>query len=219
MYDYIDVKLEELKVYINENLCWILRSILTRKISHAQKQLHKAYSLIEEGKILCGRFHQTIAKVYLILTDISTKVFNRLNLISDEDTEYILNSIHDIRNDVVILMGLTIGTEQAYNIALIEVDLLNLNDFIQEEICWWNRWGLISYIKSATRMLEMAIFSIYVDRDIDTLLTCAQYKLNKAKCKVYRLLNKGRISPELADILVFKITQAQESIEAIKNSL
>ena len=116
-------------------------------------------------------------------------------------------------------MGASTGMEQGYNIASIEIDLLNLTDFIEDEIDWRNRWCLNYLLGSAARMLEIAIFKISMNLDFNCTLTCAQLKLDRAICKVNRLLERGKITEELADILLDKINQSYIDIEVVKNSI
>ena len=217
MYEYVDWQLEELQKYITENLCWIFRWILNRKLLHAQEHLEEAYCLSESGKITSGLFHDIVAKIILRITEFRTEIFNKINFINNEDAEYIINSIHTIRNNIVILMGASVGTEQAYNIALIEVKLLNLNDFIEEELNWWISRCVRNHISSAARYLECAIFKLSINADIDCALTKAQWKLEMAECKIKCLLKRGKISQDLADNLLQKIEDVQTDIEKVKN--
>ena len=219
IYLYVDWQIEVLKNYTDTNLCWLLSKILNHKLCIAQKHLEKAYILSEQGKVTCALFHDTVAKIMIQITEFRTEIFNKMNFINDEDAAYIISSLHTIRNNIVLLLGTTSGTEQGIPLALIEIDLLNLNDFIEEEINCWNRKCLTCYIDSATKSLEIAIFKASMDRDLECALSCAQWKLELAKNKVNCLLNKGRISQELADTILLEIEQAQNDIEAVKNSL
>ena len=216
---YVDWQIEDLKEYINNSLTSCLSKILNCKLSFVQKHLQEAYSKIEAGAIICGLVHDDLAKLLISITEFKTEIFYKFGLISDEDAGYIINYTHVIRDNIVILMGSSVSIEQGYNVAVIEVDLLNLNDFIEAEMSWWNGRCLTRYIKSATIILEVAIFKISMDLDIEHTLTGAQCKLNRARYKINRLLNRGKISQELADILLLKIDHAIENIETIKNSL
>jgi len=219
MYEYVDWQLEELKNYIDENLYPCAARFLNRKLTIAQDHLNEAFSYIENGNITCGLFHDAIAKVMVQITEFKVELLNRFDRIDDEQAEYIIDSIHTIRNNIVLLMGASTGTEQGYNIASIEIDLLNLMDFIEDEIDWRDRWCLNYLFRSATRMLEIAIFKISMNLDINCTLTCVQWKLERAVCKVNRLLDRGKITQELADIILDKINQAYIDIEVVKTSI
>ena len=217
MYLYVDWQIEVLKNYTDTHLCWVLGKFLNHKLCIAQKHLEKAYNLAEQGKITCGLFHDAVAKIMVEITEFRTEIFDKINFITDEDATYIIDSLHTIRNNIVLLLGTTSGTEHGLSLAFIEINLLNLNDFIEDEIDWWSRKCLTCSIDSATKSLEIAIFKASMDRDLECMLCCAQWKLELAKKKVNWLLNKGKISEELAESIIFELEQAQSDIEAIKN--
>ncbi len=219
IYLYVDWQIEVLKNYTDTHLCWLLDKLLNHKLFIAQKHLEIAYLLAERGKITCGLFHDTIAKIMVEITEFRTEIFNKINFINDEDAAYIISSLHTIRNNIVLLLGTTSGTEHGIPLALIEINLLNLNDFIEEEINCWNRKCLTCYIECATKSLEIAIFKALTDRGLECALSCAQWKLELAKKKVNCLLNKGKISQELAESILLEIEQAQNDIGVVKNSL
>ncbi|MFX1442039.1 MAG: hypothetical protein ACFFHV_01385, partial [Promethearchaeota archaeon] len=217
MYLYVDWQIEVLKNYTDTHLCWLLDKLLSHKLWIAQKHLETAFYLAEKGKITCGLFHDAIAKIMIEITEFRTEIFNKIKFISDEDAIYIISSLHTIRNNIILLIGVTSGTEQGIPLALIEINLLNLNDFIEDELDWWNRKCLTCCIDGAAKALEIAIFTASMDRDFDCMLCCAQWKLELAKDKVNCLLHIGKISQELADTILSEIEQAQNDIEAIKN--
>jgi hypothetical protein len=124
--------------------------------------------------------------------------------------------MREIRNNVVILMGVSTDPEVGYDTALIEIELLNLYDFVEQNVSSWYRSSLNNYIKGAAKELETALFKISMDINPNCSFTCAQWKLDKAICKVNWLLDKGKISQELADILFEKIDQIILAIEDLK---
>lgn len=219
MYDYVDWELEELKNYVDDNLFFILSWSIRYKLWLAQECLEDAYDLIEEEYITCGLFHDAMAQVLVEITEFETGFWNMIWLISDDDAEYIVSSLHIIRNNIVILMGASVGTEQGYDIGLIEVDLIDLTDFIEEEISAGDRACLEGLIALAVAELEVAIFEISLDIDTECTLTATQYTLDLAKCEVNNLLNSGKISGDLANVLLVEIIQAQAGIELVKNSI
>ncbi|MFX0035907.1 MAG: hypothetical protein ACFE9I_09750 [Candidatus Hermodarchaeota archaeon] len=218
-YNYVYWQLEELKIYIENNLCSFLAQILNRKLCLAQEQLQKAFNYVENGKITCGLFHDAIAKIMIQIAEFKVEIFGKLDLIDDENVEYIIDSIHSIRDNIVILMGVSTGLEQAYEIANIEIDLLNLVDFIEEKISYCNRWCLNNLLRAAIHKLEKAVFKISMNQDIECILTSAQKQLDQAIWNVDCLLNRGKISQELADVLIYRINQIYTDIELIKITL
>ncbi len=219
MYLYVDWQIEVLKNYTDTHLCWLLDKLLSHKLWIAQKHLEKAYLLAERGRITCGLFHDTVAKIMIEITEFRTEIFNKIKFINDEDATHIIDSLHTIRNNIVLLLGTTSGTEQGIPLALIEINLLNLNDFIEENINCWNRKCLSCYIDHAAKSLEIAIFKASMDHGLKCALSCAQWKLELAKNKVNWLLNKGKISQDLADTILYEIQRAQNDIEALKEPL
>ena len=219
MYDFVDWQLEVLKEYVDDNLFFIIDWSIRIKLSLAQDLLEDAYYLIEEEYITCGLFHDAMAQVLIEITEFETGFWNLIWLISDEDAEYIISSLHVIRDNIVILMGASVGTEQGYDIALIEVNLLDLNDFIEEEISAGERACLEGLISTTAAELEVAIFEISLGMNLECILTSAQCTLDLAKTEVDCLLNSGKISEDLANILILNINQAQNDIENIKSTL
>ncbi|MHA1292076.1 MAG: hypothetical protein ACTSQJ_05345 [Promethearchaeota archaeon] len=222
-YNYVDQQLKDLKNYVDDNLCLILSWNLREKLWLAQEYLRDAYELVEDGNITCGLFHDLIAQVLIEIVEFETELYNNLLLISDEDAEYIISALHVIRNNIVLLMGNSVdydkGTDYGYYIALIEGNLFDLIDFIEEEINPEDRECLEDLITSAAALLEIAIFEISLDFEIECTLTLAQYTLDQAKDEVNYLFDSGKISQDLADILLQKIIQAQVDIEIVKNSI
>ncbi|MFX1443013.1 MAG: hypothetical protein ACFFHV_06325 [Promethearchaeota archaeon] len=212
---YLDWQLEELKDYITSKV-WIFGWILNYKLSQVQNMLQEAHNLVESGEVTCSLYRDLIAQIHLKITEFWAEILNWFHLLSDEELEYISDSINDISNHIVLFMGASVGTEQAFNIALIEVDLLNLLDFLEEEMSFCKQWLISSYVGSAAVKLEVAIFMLSLGFDVECILTCAQSELEKAECVINLLLDKGKISQELADTLLFEIDQAQEDIEVVK---
>ena len=217
MYEYIYWQLQVLKEYIEDNVYSCFSRSWSKKISCAQWQLDKAFEYVENGYITCALFHDAVAKVLVQIVEFRAEIFENHHCIDHNIIECIINSTRIIRNNLVLLMGYTTGADIGLQIALTEIDLLNLNDFIREEInlCCRFRWCLNNLIRSATYMLETALIKISMDYNIECTLTLALYKLKKAECKVHWLLWKGWITQELADTTLFKLNQAQEDIEAI----
>jgi len=160
-----------------------------------------------------------MAKAMLHITEFKVELLNKYDRIDEGHADYIENSLHEIRNNIVILMGTSTGSEQGIMVAYIEVDLLNLRDFIEEEIEWEDGLCLYLFLKSATCMLEATIFKISMNIDIECILSCILWKLDIAECLTRCLLEKGKITQEVADILLDRIIQAQIDVELVQNSL
>jgi len=217
-YEYIIWQLEELKNYIDENSCPHVVRSLNRKLTQAQDHLYEAFNYFEDGSITCALFHDYLAKLFIRFAEHRTEIFNRKGLIEDYHAEYIIDSLHEIRNNIVLLMGASTGEEQAYEIALIEVELLNLKDFIEDEIpCCVGRC-LSAKISCSAKLLELALFKISKGYSIDCILEYTQCKLEHAITKINFLLEKCKIPEDVANYLIEKISSIIEDIEAIKNN-
>ncbi|MFX0024482.1 MAG: hypothetical protein ACFE9S_19355, partial [Candidatus Hermodarchaeota archaeon] len=134
MYEYVDWQLTELKIYLENALDFRWKRCLIHKLTKAQENLGEAFDLIQTNNIIQGLCYNFIAKIFLRITEIKTELLNRKNWIPDETADHIITALHSIRNNIVILMGASTGSELAYEIAYLEVDLLNLNDYIEEEL-------------------------------------------------------------------------------------
>ncbi|MBY9012203.1 MAG: hypothetical protein KGD70_07505 [Candidatus Lokiarchaeota archaeon] len=219
MHEYIIWQIEQLKNYNTENLYNCTALYLNRKLTRAQDHLYEALSYYVNGNITCDLYHDAMAKVMIQITEFKVELLNKYDRIKDEHAEYIVNTLHEIRNNIVILMGVSSGSEQGVKLAQIEVDLLNLRDLIENEIDWGEGLCLYIFLRSATCMLEGAIFKISMNIDIECMLSYIMWKLDIAACLTKCLLERGTITQELADFLLDRITQAQAELELVQNSL
>lgn len=215
MYEYVIWQLEELKNYIDENVCDRLSQSLNRKLTQAQDHLYEGFNYVANDEITCGLFHNYIAKIYVQIAEHKTKIFNRIGRINDTHAEYIMDSLHDIRNNVVILKGASVGTEQAYNIALIEIQLLDLQDFIEEEIQCCVGICLSYMISHSAGLLELALFKISMGYNIEWILEYTQCKLERTISKINSFLERGRISEDVANYLIERLSKIIEDIAII----
>lgn len=217
MYEYVFWQLEELKSYIEDNLCHRWKKCLIYKLTQAQGRLTKAFDQIADGNITRGLCHNYIAKIFVRFAEIKTELLARRNKISDEITDYIILNLHEIRNNIVLLMGASTGSELAHELGFLEVELLNLHDFIEQELpCCVGKY-LSRKIWCASKMLEITIFRISEGEDIDCLLRCAQCMLEKTMNKIDCFLERGKISEAQASYLIGKILEIMGKIESLPN--
>ncbi|MFX1593029.1 MAG: PKD domain-containing protein, partial [Promethearchaeota archaeon] len=211
MYQYVDWQLEELKNYIDSNLVSWFRHLIIRKLSQAQNYLNKALDYLENGEISRGVLYDSKAKSCVTYAE---NIVEKLS-----NVEEIINRLRVIRNNIVILKGTSSQVEKGYDVALIEIELLNLYDVIKQEINWKDGLYLNMLIRLAAENLELAIYKISLGINPENSLRSAQLKLELAINEINRLLNKGKISQELADTLLGKINQIYLTIEEVKNSI
>lgn len=216
MYEYVDWQVEELKDFIEENLCSKVSGKIVKKLSQAQEMLIEAFDLIENGNITSGVRKVYLAKIYINIAEHKTSLYNKINRINYDNALYIIQFLHDIRNNIVYLKGASTGVKQGVDISYIEVELLNLVDLIEPNIKFRS---LTNNIRVAAEILEIAIIRISLNKNPKGLLCYVQGKLEYAICKVDHLLRKERISQELADYIINKLSQQIEAIETVKDSL
>ena len=212
MYEYVQWQLNETIASINNELNPLIAQLVNTKLAQAQLHLTEALSYIESGRIACGLNQDSKAKNLVQISVNTLKLF----LIMGQARECIIDSLYGIRNNIVLLIGASTGKEAGSEVALIEIDLLNLIDFIEEKRGWLQQWDLTNLIESAARTLETTFIMISRGQDIDYVLTAVQWKLNLVQYKIQQLVETGKITPELADILLQSIQQITEKIELLK---
>ncbi|MFX1574908.1 MAG: hypothetical protein ACFFB0_19395, partial [Promethearchaeota archaeon] len=217
-YEYVIWQLEELKNYIGENLSPCLNYSLNKKLTAAQDFLYEAFNYIENGKITGGLFYDCLAILFIGFAEHKTKIFNKIGWIDDNDAEYIIDTSHEIRNNIVLLKGMSIGLELSYNIALIEVELLNLKDFINDVIQCCSGKYLSNMISFSAGLLELALFKISMGHNIEYILEFTHWKLEKIISKINFFLEKGKISEDIANYLIERISNLIENIEQIESN-
>jgi hypothetical protein len=108
IYEYIDLKFEELEAYIDENLCFFVKWIVGFTVKAADYCIDKAYVYYESGHICKGTMYSYLSQALLHFTDIELKIFSYFNLISDEDKEYINTATEELRECITILRDIYI---------------------------------------------------------------------------------------------------------------
>lgn len=223
MYNYVDWQLEQLISYITDNIdCCKARGLIW-KLTRAREYLSEAFDLMEQGDIICGLYHDKMAKLMVYLTEIKLEYRYHHNhhyrccQITSEESKFIVASLHEIRNNIVILMGASTGNEQAYEIAYLEVELFNLHNYIEGEMSRCSSKCLSMKIWCASHCLEIAILKISKGEDVDYLLKCVKWKLEHLNCKIDQMVKKGGISEESAQYLKSEINHIIESIDLLRN--
>jgi hypothetical protein len=217
-YDYVIWQLEELKNYVDENLEGILSWAVRFLLWMSQDALRDAYNAFLADRGVSGLVKDKFAQALTHISEFLIDMFNYWDLISDEHFEYIIPNLHLIRNNIIWLMGESVGVEQSKNIASIEIELFNLIDFIDDNINETDSFVLKLSIIGAIAHLEGALFKIVLDLNTECMLTGTQVALDHALTEVDNLLNSGKITQELADSLKSEILQIQVEIEMVKNS-
>ncbi|MFX0140716.1 MAG: hypothetical protein ACFFDN_44165, partial [Candidatus Hodarchaeota archaeon] len=219
-FNYVKQQIENLKQYIKENIHSCFTFLFIKKLNLALKNLGDAYTHVIQGDILDCLCHliKAIWYIKMIKSIIICSYYRHYFFV--ENLEFIITSLNDIRNDIVLLKGISVdyirNLEFSHQIASVEVEVLKLKDIFTEKIKCCDAKYLKRLTLWTSILLERAIFLIAQDYNYNKVLTCAQNLLNKAKNKVHSLLIEGKISQTTADLLTDKITQIQNKIEIVK---
>lgn len=189
---------------------------MNRKLSWAQCHLRKANELYNEDSICHSLYHDHFSKALIQITEFKTDFLNKIGLINDSEYDSLISQIRDIRNNIIVIMGVSVGTNQAVKIAYTAIDILELKDDIDNEIgSYCAKYRLISKLYSAERKLEYCIFKLSCGYNIDKKLAYVQKILDKTVKKVECLLKHEIISQELAESIIERIIKINSSIEGI----
>ncbi|MFW9873118.1 MAG: hypothetical protein ACFFG0_08465 [Candidatus Thorarchaeota archaeon] len=206
-------KIEELKNFIDTNIESHYKYYLICKLSYAQNKLYDALTYFEEGEITCSLFYYFKAKFYISIVEFNLK---RIDCIPEEDSYFIVNELHIIRNCIVNLMGSSLGDEFGSGIANIEISLLNLADYCQYSIEGWFRKYLSEKIRFATFKLDWALILVSMGVNPTYFLDRTQSQLLQVISYVDYLLSRGRISQNEAEYIRDILLQSVEDVEILK---
>lgn len=213
-YQYVIQLIEELKIYIDDEFRCI-DWCLIHKLSLAQEHLSLALDYLEAGSMPLVMIHDEIAQIYVLLTEIITEFFDWISIISDEQAEFIITSLHEIRDNIVLLKGQSLGTQESYKIAEIIIDLYHVNDYIEDDLCCCHLNNIRCSIHSVIVKLDFALFVIAIEHDPDYILTEVKWDLDNIIYDIYSKVVDGRISLELAETLVSMIDEAYAKIHSL----
>jgi hypothetical protein len=212
MYQYVICKIEELKNYITSNIESYFKNCLNHKLSLVQDNLKDALYSFEEGEVMNGLVHDLKALFFLWITE---RKIERRNELPHDKVKFIIDELHTIRNSIYILIGASLGSELVNNIVYIEIDLLNLIDYIKDNTDGCSIRCLRNRIRSSCLKLNLAIIFLLMEKNPDQILDRAQFQLQRAICKVNILLKKGVISQEIGNNIKSIVLQSIEGIETI----
>ncbi|MFX0104912.1 MAG: hypothetical protein ACFE75_05435, partial [Candidatus Hodarchaeota archaeon] len=218
----VDTLIENLIIYVDANLYSILADNIRFKLRLAQEDLRDAYDLVEIGNLKCCLFNELIVQAIIEFVEFETEIYNNIDLIVDEIRDEIITSLHEIRNFVVLLIGTSVdyvlglkGISSGYNIALIEVELLNLADFV-EELEDLDTKYLEKLIRLSALHLELAIIKLSRGINPDSTLSNAQKFIERAKEEVNNLLENYEITEDIVTKLLETLDYCYFKIEEIK---
>ncbi|MHA1913974.1 MAG: hypothetical protein ACW97V_06390 [Promethearchaeota archaeon] len=202
----IDNLLEKLIVYVDNNLYSILADSIRFKLRLAQGDLWDAYVLVEAGNIKSCVFNEFIVQAIIEFVEFETNIYNKVDLIAEPINNEIIGSLHEIRNFLVLLMGASVDyatdINYGYDIATIEVDLLNLADFVEVELGNSGSRYLEKLIRLSALHLELAIIKLSRGINPDSTLSSAQRFIDRAMEEAHELLENNESTEATICILL-----------------
>jgi len=216
MYNYIVWLLDEMNNYIYDNSISALYGVVTQKIVKIQDILLEAYQLIEDGYLHTGLVRNKIAEAKLEIADTKTELMINKQSMSQEHFDNLKDIIQNIRNKILEIMGLSMGTPFSHAISLAEVEIYKVKDFVEYNIEPQDSENLANALTLAAEKLEDALFDISLDKDTESSITSAQHALDRARAELEALVDKGKILPALGDTLLSKILIIHMKIEDLK---
>ena len=179
----------------------------------------EAYLLVEAGDLDYVVFNEIIVQAIIEFVEFETEFYSKFNLISSVVRDVMISLLHQIRNFVIILMGNSVdyvkGINCGYDIASIEVELLNLGDFIEEQLGDDTSKHLEHLVQLSAMQLELAIIKLSRDIDPDSALSLAQRFIDFARNEVLKLIEKSKISVDIAQIILDILNYCYSKIEEI----
>ena len=216
----VDLLFADLIDYVDENLCLIIADNIKFKLCLAREDLMDAYWLVKAGDLKYGLFNEIIIQAIIKFVEFMTEFYNKFDLITEEIRNEMILSLHQIRNFVILLIGTSVdyvkGINCGFDIASIEVELLNLADFVQEELGDCDTKHLERLIKLSALQLELAIIKLSRGINPDSTLSLAQRFIGRAMEVVNNLVEENKTSEDTAIyILLEKLNCCYINIEEI----
>ena len=220
MYNYVIYLAGEVNNYIYDNSIVALFGVFTQKIIKIQNLLLDAYQLVQDGYLHTGLVRNKMAEIKLEIADTKMELMINKQSMSILHFEHLKDCIQNVRNKIVELMGLSVGTELGHKLSLQEVKLYNLRDVVEEKIIIeQDRENLVNIISLASSKLENAIFDISLDKNTEASIVQAINAVSHATAEVLSLANKGKITEELKFELLTYIISIQAQLIIIMNTL
>ncbi|MFX0040851.1 MAG: hypothetical protein ACFFCY_13720 [Promethearchaeota archaeon] len=212
LYQFVIYKIEKLKSYIESNIESKFKKCLIYKLSLTQESLEDARCYFEKGEITNGLVHILKAEFYLWITE---KKIEKRNRFPNYEVKFLIDELRNIRNYIYFLIGASLENELVNDIVLIKINLLNLTDYIKDNVDGRSIWCLQNLIRSSCLKLDCVIIFLSLEKNPYHILNCLQFKLQRAICKVNILLKKGVISQEIGNNIKDILLQSIEDIETL----
>jgi len=213
-YGFVIWQIENLKDYINDQFHCIDKCF-EYKLSEAQNHLDLALQYVLLGYAPLAIIEDEIAQCYILLAEILTDFFDWVTIISDEQAEFIIQSLHEIRENIIILKGLSLGSDFTYNLAFEIIGLYHINDFIEDNMHYCSMCSIRCAINSIIEKLDFIFFVVAIGHDPSYILTEVKWDLDQIIHDIYSFVVCGMITLEEAETLVNMIDTIYWSLDAL----
>ncbi|MDX1798342.1 MAG: hypothetical protein R3255_06810 [Candidatus Lokiarchaeia archaeon] len=214
-YQSIICKIESLKIYIESNVELNFKYYMIHKLSLAQESLEDGFYYFEKGEFKKGLVYMLKAGFFLWITE---RYVKNINGLADDEAKFIIDELLDIRNSIYILIVASLDSDLVYEVASIKINLLNLLDYIRDNMDGCSIRCLQNLIRSSCLKLNYVIIFLLMEKNPYHILDCLQFKLQRAICKVNILLEHGVISQEIGNNINNILDQSIEDIETLMAS-
>jgi hypothetical protein len=215
----VDTLLKDLIDYVDENLYLIIADNIRFKLCLAREYLMDAYILVNKEALNHGLFNELVIQGIIEFVEFETDFYSKFDLITEEIRNEIILYLHQIRNFVILLIGSSVdyakGINCGFDIASIEVELLNLADIIKEELGDYSTQYLEKLVKLSALQLELAVIKLSRGIDPDSSLSVAQKFIDRAMEEVNNLVESIKIYEGIASYLLERLNNCYINIEEI----
>ncbi len=133
MFSYVSYEIADLEDEVDERVSILFDWLILGQLNRAESILVDALTAYEDDLVSKSVVLDKLAKLNIELSDIITIILDWIGFISEVDGDFISNYLHKIRDHITLIMGATIGTNEAIEIAQIETEIEQLADKIFDD--------------------------------------------------------------------------------------
>ncbi len=217
MMSYILLEINELKLFIDDNVSCPYDFILESQLIRAEVNVESALESFILADVPKSVVLNKLAKANLDMTDFFIYIFNNFNAIPEDITYYIINELHKIRDHITITMGAIIGTECALDTANIIIQIDRLADKIFNDQEFMVSISIDIHLWIASNYLDNALVTMSLDDTTETLILESLSKVNLefADLMAYLWDNVGCISENDSEYISIQIHKIRDNITFI----
>ncbi|MHA1381705.1 MAG: hypothetical protein ACTSRG_25325 [Candidatus Helarchaeota archaeon] len=216
---HIISEISELKNAINNTLDGFIKNSLLNKLDCAIILLNDSVIQYEGENYIKTIILDKLAKINLKCSEIIVWIGDFINQIEADFSKYIISSLHEIRNYTTLAMGRIIDTPLSFDIAQIEIDILEITDNIYN-------YSSVSFIDAilininlwqAAECLDLALINLANDdlKKTSNYIQITIINLKQTKHMISLLHWLGSVSGEDAQIIKDKIDINIDHLKAL----